>query len=311
MGTYRAPDARIGVPLGLDVFVDIVTSGSIAAAARNCGETRSTLSRRLSKLEADLGVELLSRSSRRLVPTRAGDELFRRAQRIIAEVTAAEEAIRRLDDVPRGPLRVSIPPGDSAEVVGDLFASFLNRYPQIEVEIVASDRHVDLVGEGFDAAIRAGDAGDPGLVRRIVGRHRLIAVASPAYLATDGAPASAEHLRDHRCIVGFAGTDRAVPVWPLVAGGSVRVPIHIACNNLTLQRALARAGHGLALVPALLAAADLASGVLVPVLPESVGANTTLSIVYPERRILEPQVRAFVDHAAQHLRAAVADRPSV
>jgi len=111
MNTTRARSARLAAPPGLDAFVEVATLGSIAAAARRFGETRSTVSRRLSRLEEDLGVALLTRGTRRLVLTRAGEELLGRAQRILAEVAAAEAALHRLDDAPRGPLRVSVPPG--------------------------------------------------------------------------------------------------------------------------------------------------------------------------------------------------------
>jgi DNA-binding transcriptional LysR family regulator len=305
MHTTRAGTARLAAPPGLDAFVEVATLGSIAAAARRFGETRSTVSRRLSRLEAALGVALLTRGTRRLVLTRAGEELLGRAQRILAEVAAAEAALHRLDDAPRGPLRVSIPPGGDA-ILGELFSGFLERFSRVDLTVVATDRHVDLLGEGFDAAIRAGDSGDPALIRRVVGRNRLYAVAAPAYLATHGPPASPDALRAHRCIVGFAGTDRPVPLWPLCAGGSVRVPVGVACNDLSVQRTLARAGRGIALLPALRIADDLADGSLVPLLPATLGATTTLSLVSPAGRLAEPQVRAFVEYAAEHLGAALA-----
>ncbi|MEQ1571850.1 MAG: LysR family transcriptional regulator [Myxococcota bacterium] len=285
----------MNTPLDLDQYVAIVEAGSISEAARLTGEPRATLSRRLTRLEEQLGVRLAHRSTRHLEPTRAGLELYHRARHIVDEVHAAEQALRRLDDVPRGPLRVSVPNGP---MLAPLFAAFLGEHPGVLPDIVATDRHVDLVREGFDVAIRAGRATDPSLVRRVIAHARVVAVGSPAYLAARGVPRTLADLGEHACIVGYGGGERMVPVWPLLDGGEVRVPGRIGCNELGIAIALAVAGHGLTVAPDALVAGPLAAGQLQLVLPELVGSTSTLALVYPERRLLEPAVRAFVDFTA-------------
>ncbi|MEQ1502846.1 MAG: LysR family transcriptional regulator [Myxococcota bacterium] len=295
----------MNTPLALDVYVTIVEAGSISEAARTLGEPRATLSRQLTRLEDHLGVRLVHRSTRTFEVTRAGLELYHRGRRIVDEVRAAEQALRRLDDVPRGPLRLSVPPGPGGEVFGELLATFLDRFPEVRPDVLATDRHVDLVREGFDVALRAGAWVDPSLVRRVITHHRTVLVAAPAYLAAHGAPTGVDGLAAHRWILGYGGGDRVHAVVPLRDGGGLRVEPRVASNELGVTLALVTGGHGLAVLPDLAVAEAVAAGRLVVVLPELVGADVTLAVVYPERRLIEPQVRAFIDHAV----AFFADRP--
>jgi DNA-binding transcriptional LysR family regulator len=287
----------VNTPLDLDAYVAIVEAGSISEAARVLGEPRATLSRRLGRLEEHLGVRLVHRSSRHLELTRAGQELYQRGRHIVDQVQAAENALRRLDDVPRGPLRISVPPDRGAAMLGRLLSEFLDRYPEVRPDVLATDRHVDLVREGFDVAIRAGRDSDPSLIRRVLAHHRLWLVASPAYLARHGTPERVEDLDRHVCVVNYAGTDRARPVWPRLEGGEVRVPAGIATNDLSIGLAMALGGHGLVMLPDVAVAPFAARGELVAVLADVLGARGTMALVYPEKRLLEPQVRAFIDFA--------------
>lgn len=287
----------MNTPLELDAFVALIEAGNITAAARRLGEPRATLSRRLGRLEDHLGVRLVHRSTRRFEPTRAGLELYSRGRRIVDEVRAAEQALRTLDGTPRGPLRISIPPGPASPVFGELLADFLTQYPGVVPDVFTSDRHVDLVREGFDLALRAGRDSDPALIRRVLLHDRLSLIGAPAYLAARGTPSTTADLAGHACIVGYGGGDRVHPVWPLRDGGELRVVPALACNGLEVSAALVLAGKGLAVLPELAVGELLADGRLVRVLPEAVGAEVSFSLVYPERRLLEPQVRAFLDFA--------------
>ena len=277
----------------LSEFAAVVASGSISAASRDLGLPRATLSRRLTELEQELGVRLLHRSTRRLTLTPAGEELHRRARRIVADAEEAWKSVRRLDDVPRGLLRVSA----HTKMLGDLFVSFVQEFPEIELEVRSTTRHVDLIREGVDVAVRFGQVRDPNLIVRRVGGGRRVVVGSPAYFEQRGHPKSVSQLKNHSCIVDFAGD--AVPnrSWPLLRGGSVKVKGPLAANDITLAVRAALAGVGLAMVPEELVTREIESGKLGVVLKEHIGTDAGVSVVYADREYIEPKVRAFVDRA--------------
>lgn len=284
----------MNAPLDLEGFVAIVEAGSVSAAARELGVPRATLSRQLSRLEEHLGVRLISRSTRRLVTTRAGQELYQRARQIVADTREAEQAIRAMDDVPRGLLRISAPSSPTGSVA-KLVADFLHQFPLVQVEVLAENRHVDLVGEGIDVALRGGVISDPNLIQRILLRGRHTAMASPSYLERAGTPQTLEDLQTHACLVGFAGGHRPHRRWPLRSGGTVEVNGVHASNDLDCLRLWCLAGLGIALVPEELLLDEVECGQLVPVLAGEVGQETALAVVYPDRAFLQPHVRAFID----------------
>ncbi len=283
-------------PLGLDTYVAIVEAGSISEAARRIDEPRATLSRKLARLEEHLGVRLLHRSTRRMALTRAGEELYRRARRIVDDTQAAERALRRLDDAPRGLLRVSIPAGPDSEAYGDLFTGFLVANPEVRVEILATNTHVDLVARDIDVALRAGQTTQPDLISRTLMRTENLAVASAGYLRAHGTPRTPADLASHRCMSGFAGGVRPTPSWPLQSGGTLRVTPWSSCNDPAVLLGLVRGGLGIAIVPVSFVTEELRTGELVAVLPHELGTRATVSVVYREREFLDPKVRAFVDY---------------
>jgi DNA-binding transcriptional LysR family regulator len=281
---------------GLPEFVAVIEAGSITGASRALGLPRETLGRRLSQLEERLGVRLLHRTTRRLAPSQAGEELYTRARRILAEGNAAVEAVRSLDGVPRGRLRVTVPPSDAQQQMSEMLRGFMAAHPHVELEVLATPRYVDLVAEGFDVAVRAGPPRDPTLVSRTLVHTHLVAVAAPSYLAERGTPRTVAELASHECIRGYdALTSTPLRSWPLHEGGSVEVHGRLATNALPTIIDLAVAGLGIALLPELAVRAALLDGRLVHVLPE-LGSRAQVAVVYPERELLDPKVRAFVDH---------------
>lgn len=281
-------------PERLGEFAAVVAKGSISAAARSLGLPRATLSRRLSGLEEELGVRLLHRTSRRMVLTPAGEELHRRARRLVADADEAWAAVRRLDDVPRGLLRVS---GTTA-FLNQLVVAFLEEFPEVQVEVRSTTRHVDLVGEGVDVALRFGEVRDPNLIVRKVAAGRRRVVGAPAYLERHGTPSSAHDLAHHTCLLGFGGAFGPERRWPLVAGGDVEVGGRLAANDIGVLAAAARAGIGLALLPDAAVADSVRSGELVVVLDGVVEADASVNLVYADREFIDPKVRVFVDRAA-------------
>lgn len=277
-------------------FIAVVEASSISEAARALGTPRASLSRRLAHLEGVVGVRLIHRSTRRLVLTRAGEELYRRARLVVRDAGEALDAVRRHDDRPRGLLRVSVPPVLGDAVTGGLSA-FLRAWPEVELEVLATTRHVDLVGERFDCALRAGTVYDGALVARKLWDAELLAVASPAYLQR-GAPADVDALTSHDLLLGYTAGEVPERAWPLRDGGRVALRGRLVTNDLNVRVHAALDGLGVALLPLALVEEAIAEGRLVPVLRDVVGARSSLSLVYPERNWLDPKVRAFIDHMA-------------
>lgn len=276
---------------GLDVFVAICEAGSIAGAGRALGIPRATLSRQLARLEADLGVRLLHRTTRRLIRSPAGEELYRRARRIVDEASQARDAIRRRDGRPRGLVRLSLPPHFDAALAPAL-TRFLEAFPEVTLEVTAEARHIDLVREGYDVALRAGRTVEPDVVSRRLATTRLRAWATPAYLDARGRPRHPDDLVDHDCVRGLDQGRTPSEHWPLLDGGTVPVGGRLITSSMVLAAVAAHSGQGIALLPEPLAASTR----LEPVLHHQVGADSDISIVFVERAWMLPRVRAMVDH---------------
>ena len=275
-------------------FARTVEARSISKAARELGVPRPTVGRRLARLEEKLGVRLLRRTTRTMVLTDAGEALYARARAVLAAVSDAEASVRRSDDAVRGMLRVSVPPLGS-ESFGAMIADFTARYPDVRLELESTTRHVDLVSGGHDVAIRAATQLPPGLIARKLTRTRMVAVASPAYLALRGTPKRATELRAHSCLVGFSLGEHPATHWPLMRGGQVRIEAEVASNDIGLLRSLALRDRGIAMLPMPLIYDDVSRGALAPVLPERLGGESQVAVVYAEREFVPPAVRAFVD----------------
>jgi len=283
------------VASGFEEFVAVVDHGSVTGAAENLGLPRPTVSKRLARLEERLGVRLLHRTTRRMKLTAQGELLYQRARRVVTAAHEAEAAVKRLDDVPRGLLRVLIPPRVPETTFTQWLAEFLEAYPDVSLDVVGSDVHVDLVAEGFDVAIRYGAMEDTTLVSRLLVTNSEIAVASPQYLRTHGTPTTAADLAEHNCIVGYKGSNVPDLRWPLLAGGWTPVGGNLMTNHEGLRLEAAKRHLGIAIVIDRRARDQLASGELVTVLPDIVGRRDRACLVYPDREFLDPKVRAFID----------------
>ena len=288
-------------------FVAIVDAGSVSEAARTLQIQRTSLSRRLTALEAELGVRLMHRQTRRLVLTRAGEELYGRASRVVSEAQAALEAVRLLDDVPRGSLRVSVP--DDRMAHADLFVGFAEEFPSVSLQVSLTPRHVDLVAEGIDVAIRFGRITNEALVVHHLWSTHSLPVASPAYLQRRGIPRRAEALVEHDCIIGFGGGENPLRAWPLLDGGSTPVSARFATSSLGLTISAAERGLGLALLPRGAVSKQLREGSLVSVLEDVVGSETPLNLVFVDREFMPPPMRLFIDRAVAYFDAWAAEQP--
>jgi DNA-binding transcriptional LysR family regulator len=276
------------------VFAKVVQAGGFTAAARGLRMPKSTVSRKVSELEERVGAQLLQRTTRKLRLTEVGRAYYEHCARIVAEAEAAELAVTRLQAAPHGLLRVTAPL--SINLLGPIVAEFMKSYPEVQLELVCTDRAVDLVEEGFDVAIRAGKLADSSLIARRLGIIERLVVAAPSYIKTRGAPKSPKELEKHDCLLFGAGRDGNT--WSLHTGNrSVEVAIHsrLVVNEPDMLRAVTLAGGGVALLPNILCTTDLSTGRLQRILPDWASPGAPVHAVYPSTRHHSPKVTAFVD----------------
>jgi DNA-binding transcriptional LysR family regulator len=295
---------------GLVVFARVVEEKGFSSAARRLGLSKSAVSKQISQLEDRVGARLLNRTTRRLSLTDVGAAFYERCARILAEAEEAELAVSHLQTVPRGTLRISGPTSFGGRYLAAALADFLGLYPELRVDLILNDRVVDLVDEGFDVAVRIGRLADSSLIaKRLCPMPRLI-VASPAYVAKHGRPDRPEDLVHHNCLLySYQATGE---VWHVQDRQGVSTSVHVTgnfrANNGEVLLEGARAGVGVALLPAFLAGPDVCTGRLVEVLAPDVDTAQAVSAVYPHNRHLSAKVRVFVDFLAERFSGAPWDK---
>jgi DNA-binding transcriptional LysR family regulator len=278
-------------------YRQVVDSASFTAAAQALGLSKAAVSKQISDLEAHLGAALLHRTTRRLNVTEAGQLYFERCQRLLDELDTAEAEMRNLQAEPSGRLKISAPGNFGEAVLGPIICELQKRYPKITLQIELSNRFVDLLEEGFDAALRIRTTlPDSSLiVRRLCAVDR-VAVAAPAYLKKHGVPKHPRDLADHNCMIYTLST--APYDWTFNTPNgphTVRVGGTIQSNNSQLLVEPLRAGSGIALLPAFSVGADIQSGKLKRILDQFPVDRHDLYVVYPHNRHLSPKVRVLVD----------------
>lgn len=296
----------------LHYYAMVVRHGGFSAAARALGLPKSRLSRQVNALEAELGVRLLQRSTRRFVVTEIGQQMFRHCEAMLAEAEAAVAVVESARAEPRGRVRVASPVAVASSMLAPVLPRFLARFPQVRVDLVAGNRRVDLLGEGFDAALRVRSApsGEDGLVMRSFAELCELLVASPAYLQAAGEPSHPRELERHPALV-FDDSPEGQS-WQLRGPGGEEIRVEpqprLCCHEFGVLLEAARAGLGIALLPESVVRADLAAGTLRCVLPSWSLPQGIFHVVFPHRRGLLPAVRAFIDFLAEEMpRAAAGD----
>lgn len=284
---------------GMAVFAKVVEARSFTAAAEQLGLSKSAVSKQVSRLEDRLGIRLLNRTTRRLSLTEAGAAYYERCARIVADAEEADLAITHLQSEPRGILLVNAPMSFGIAHVAPAIPDFLERYPELRVDMILNDRVVDLIDEGFDLAIRIGALADSSLIARRLAESRMVAVASPDYLARRGTPTRPEDLSQHNCLsYSYIPQERQWRFETDRGLSAVSVEGSFRANNGDAIRAAAVAGLGVAVLPSFIAGPDIRSGLLVPLLGDCLPSTTTVHAVYPHNRHLTVKVRAFVDFLA-------------
>ncbi|HPF72837.1 MAG: LysR substrate-binding domain-containing protein [Lysobacteraceae bacterium] len=285
-------------------YAMVVKHGGFAAAGRELGVPKSRLSRHVNRLEERLGVRLLQRSTRRFVVTDTGENLYRHCQAMLAEAESAFEVVEQAQSEPRGLLRVACPIALASTQLAPLIPRFLRRYPKVRLDLHVDNRRIDVLAERFDAAlrVRTEPSGEDGLVMRRFAELCELLVASPDYLEQTGQPAHPDDLRRLSTLSFAPGETQH---WTLNGPNGQQVDIEHAprllSHNFPVLRQAALDGLGIALLPASVIEADLASGRLVHVLPDWRLPQGVLHVVFPSRRGLLPAVRAFIDFLVDEL----------
>ena len=280
-------------------FRKVLEQGSFSAAARQLGLSKAAVSKQVSELESFLGATLIHRTTRRLHPTDAGQAYFENIVAVLDDLETADAAVRHLQSEPSGTLRISVPTAFGC--VSAMLAELVRRHPKLTVAAEATDRLVDLVEEGFDAAIRISPAlPDSTLIARRIRRNPVMTDTAPSYLKAHGTPQKPEDLAKHNC---FIYTIVARPFeWVLKTPGgqrAVKIKGTIQTNHGNLLLEPLRAGLGIARLPEFLISADLESGRLVPILTKFPFDPLSLFAVYPPSRHSSPKIRALVELSSE------------
>ncbi|NHC62308.1 LysR family transcriptional regulator [Paenalcaligenes suwonensis] len=285
----------------IGVFVRVAEKLGFSTVARELGLSPSAVGKAICRLEDRLGVRLFHRSTRTLALTADGERFLERCLRIMAEVEAAELEMTNASETPHGKLRVSLPKYSS--LFQPAIARFMQRYPDVELDLDFSDHIVDVIGDGFDAAIRTGTLTDSSLKRRKIGELRRVLVGSPLYLAQHGRPQHPADLLAHTCLHYRFPTNGRLEPWPLppdADGNALELPRSFVCNSIEMRTHLVLNGQGLACLPDFSVADYVQTGQLHTILEDSIhDTPIAIWIVWPSSRDLSPKLRAFIDSISE------------
>ncbi|MBB4477759.1 LysR family transcriptional regulator [Rhizobium etli] len=288
------------------IFMAVVDAGSFIAGGQAMGLSRSAAGKAVIRLEDRLGTRLLNRTTRRLSLTDEGRVFYQHGLEVLASVDEAEASVAGQSAAPRGVLRLTVPEAFGRLVVLPIVEKYLLVLPDIQVEVNFTDRKADILEEGFDLAIRIGtmpSESDTRLISRVIAADRARLCASPSYLADRGEPRGIDDLAAHDCLV-FSSRDQRQG-WRFRGEGGAWVKAQgrsrLRLDSDEAIRDAAVAGLGIALLPAFLVAGDLAAGRLRHVLPELETDDAKIVTLYPDKRLLEPRVRRFIDLMTKEL----------
>ncbi|KQU77845.1 MULTISPECIES: LysR family transcriptional regulator [unclassified Rhizobacter] len=295
----------------LMLFARVAEEGSFSRAAERVGLPKSTVSRRLAALEAQLGERLLLRTTRKLTVTDFGHSVLEHANQVLAEVEAAASLAQHRQVEPSGRLRISMPADFANVVLGEMLNEFLVRYPAITLELDLSPRRVDLIGENFDVAIRMGDLpDDASLAARRIAAMQVGLYASPAYLARRGEPSEPEALMEHDTLQLLTRSGEPA-MWTLQRGEAQwqgTPSPRATANSPEMLIRMARAGAGITVVSSHFAVHHVRSGELVPVLPGWSLPDVTAWAVFPGRRLMPARTRVLLDAMATQFSGPACER---
>lgn len=290
------------------IFTRVVRTSSFTKAAAELAVTKSTISKKISELETELGTTLLRRTTRSLQMTEMGRQYYEQVTRGLSEIKEANEFAQASSQEPFGVLRVTLPSDFAPDVMSPIFAGFITEYPKVTIELVMSDRVLDMVADNIDVAIRLGKLSDSNLRAKKVGSDVFRFVASPAYLKRAKEPAHPADLTRHSCLLFSPKSE--LRKYTMNSGGSrftyEPTPTFIA-NNVSAIKGLAAAGAGVALIPASCCCLELNEKSLKVVLPEWSWGEAPINLVYQKHLFSQPKVQAFLDYVGSAMKSVFQD----
>lgn len=290
--------------VAIRTFVRVVQTGNFSAAAREQSSSQANVSKRVAGLESRLGVKLLTRTSRELSLTEMGSDYYEKCLNILDELDEADASVRSQTASPKGTLRITAPVAFSRLILAPLIKPFVEQYPEINIDLAASDTHVDLIAQGIDLAIRAQKLEDSSLVARHLFDNLMLPVASPDYLKAHGTPKSPEDLKRHNCIVYSLMT--SINHWSfskLDKEFIVAVKGNFQSSNGDTNLEVALSGLGIVQLPIWMVDQHLKSGKLIQVLADYKAISIPLNAIYPQNRYIPLKVRCFIDFMKKELAA--------
>lgn len=279
-------------------FARVVECASFTRAADTLGIPRSSVSAAIQELEGRVGARLLHRTTRKVSPTQDGAAFYERCLRLIADVEETESLFRQNAAGPTGRLRIDVPGRIGRLIIAPALPDFLARYPEIDVDLGITDRAVNLIEDSVDCVLRVGPLGDSGHIARPIGTLPLINVASPAYVARHGTPASPDDLADHFAVNYASPSTGRVEDWEWIEGGEVRTRAmrgRVTVNSAEAYISCCLAGLGLIQIPAYDVRQHIVANELVEVMPDYRAAPMAMTLLYPNRQHLSRRFQVFAD----------------
>lgn len=283
-------------------FVRVVQMGSFSSAGRDMNTTQTTISKKVAALEKKIGVKLLTRSSRNHTLTPTGAEYFEQCVAILGELDEAEVRARSEIASPRGTIRIAAPVAFGRLVIAPHIAEFFCLYPEIKVDLALSDKHVDMISDGIDVAIRAKQLEDSSLVARHRFNNQMMLLASPKYLALYGEPKEPQELKQHNCLV-FSNL-KSINVWRFIKEDKellVTVSGNFQSDNGDVLLEVALAGIGIVQLPNWMVNSHIKSGTLKEIMGDYSGQTLPFNAIYPHNRYVPLKVRYFIDFMKEKL----------
>lgn len=290
----------------IEVFIAVAEAGSFARAAARLRLSPPAVTRAIAALEDRLGARVLNRTTRSLSITDVGQRFLESSRRVLADLESAEREAVGETAMPQGHLSITASVTFGRSALAPVICGFLNKYPRVSVSVLLLDRVVNLVEEGIDVAVRIGALPDSSLMAKRIGAVHRILVASPAYLAARGMPASPVDLR-HHSVIAFTGL-MPQREWRYQDGQKIRsLAMHptFEINDAVAAIDAATLGHGITIALSYMVGAQIRAGKLVPILQGFTLPPQPVHLVYPQARLVAPKIRAFMNHAAPRLKTAI------
>lgn len=291
---------------GITIFVAVLKHGSFVSAAEALGHSNSHVSKEIAKLETRLGVRLLNRTTRSISLTPEGELYYKQCLQLVSDAENAFNLVTQSDDCPRGTLKISCPIGFGLSHIQAVISDYIKRYPNVNLEWDMSDKRIDIIGEGFDLAIRAAPSLDESsLICKRVYACPMYLVAAPSYIAAHGRPYHPSELVKHNCITYSNLKNPGHWQFTDKHGQTISVDIkqRVRCNSGLGEVALLKNGVGISIIPAFYIEQALADGELEILLPEYTHPEVNVYVIYPSRKHVSPKVRRFIDMISDHFAA--------